>query len=140
MRTHSFLEKGNYRFWLNDHCFEAAWPHAPLGVGFKNMSHESNGTQRFLWIAMLFVQFFIPLGFSRKEYAFGDEPDYSIDLSREFGLTLQWGFNRWTFAWLFRTMRLEWDYEAQDGTWRTIMHRMKVFSEYHEERKGNYAA
>ncbi|MBR9766079.1 MAG: hypothetical protein GYB53_21820, partial [Rhodobacteraceae bacterium] len=47
----------------------------------------------------------------------GDEPDWGLDLSKEFGIVWHWGRKRKSWDWPFHTVLLAWEYESLTGSW-----------------------
>ncbi len=113
--THTCFERerGLWRGWLRDgQTLEISWPRKDSGL--KVTFH---GAQRFLWVGLVLVQFFIPIGLVKNEWLFGDEPQWGFTLSREFGIILRWGSWRKQWDWPFHTITLAWDYLGKDGDW-----------------------
>ena len=117
--AHTYAERGSWRGWLRDgQTLEIAWWRSGVGVGVKIHSGDS-AAHRFLWLGLGFVQFFVPIGIVEDRWSFGDEPDWSFDLSREFGIVLHWGQWRKSWRWPFHMINLDHSYMTQAG-WRTV--------------------
>lgn len=135
---HTFLEAGLWRGWLRNGqsleiCWPKRWSHGWPGIAFRVLIHANDRDQgsRMLNVALGPVQAFIPLGISPGPYQVGEEPSWGLSLSREFGLTLDWGERRKFFDWIFRRETLAWEYEAADETWHDVI----SSSERHEKAK-----
>ena len=115
---HTCLEPKLWRGWIkNGQSFEISWS-PPGSVGFGVRFHAcANGTEKFLWLGLGFVQFYIPIGISKTEWEFGDEPGWVFDFSREFGITLRWNHCYKNWSWPFHTILLNRYYEGKYGQW-----------------------
>ena len=135
---HHALERRMYRVWFANQVLEVSWGRSPVGIGILNHSNDGDSHDRFFWVALGFIQFFIPIGVYGGDERFGDEPAYSIRASVEDGVSLHWGTRYWIWWWAFRTKLLEWDYETKDRTWVSILHKPKgldSFTEYLRRRE-----
>lgn len=93
---------------------EVSWPRASVGARVTYQAGDS-AAERFLWFGLGLVQFFIPIGLSQADWDFGDEPQWGLDLSREFGIVVHWGQRRWQWDWPFHTILLDRSYATADG-------------------------
>ena len=91
----------------------------------------------FYGYSLLFIQFFIPLGYGRKDYDFGDEPEYSFEITKETGLYLHWGLNYKILYWPFRTILLEWHYLSKDNEWKCMMEHdgFRKWKDFYDEKQ-----
>lgn len=133
--THTYLERGSWRGWFADgQTLEIAWSRRGgnhFGLGVKLHSEGNDYARRFLWIGLIFVQFYIPLGLVREEYPAMDEPSWDFSLSREFGILLHWGMWRKHWEWPFHRINLDWEFLGKDGKWRSKFKRS--FENFSEE-------
>ena len=134
---HSHLESGNWRAWFRDgQTLEISWScgwQQGLGLGVKIFSQDSYA-HRSLWIGLVFIQFYIPLGIVRQEYEVGEEPSWYFNFSREFGMIFHWGVWRKAFDWPFHRINLGWEYLGKDGKWHDKFH-IKCFERENSLRK-----
>ncbi|MES2667441.1 MAG: hypothetical protein V4712_15185 [Pseudomonadota bacterium] len=125
MFRHTSREKGIWRGWLeNDQSLELYWG-GPTTVAFRVLVHSNDADQgdRMLNISLGFAQAFIPLGISKRFYQCGEEPQWGFDLSREFGIVLNWGRHRKHWEWPFHSFTFRYEQEDEDGVWRSILGR-----------------
>lgn len=117
--AHTYLERRMWRGWLRDgQTLEISWGRCSVGAGVKIHSHDV-GAHRFLWLALGWVQFFIPFGIVEDRWSFGEEPAWSFDMSREMGLILHWKHFYKSWRWPFHTINLDHSYMTRQG-WRTV--------------------
>jgi len=122
MFEHTSKEKGMWRGWLkNDQALEIYWGRS-CGVAVRILIHSNDADQgdRMLNLSLGFAQAFIPLGISKRDYRVGDEPSWGFDLSREFGIVLNWGRHRKHWDWPFHSFTLRYEQEEQDGSWCSV--------------------
>lgn len=126
---HSSREPGMWRAWTpSGNSLEVTWAFpGKAGLGAKVGSH---GRKKHLWIGLIWMQAFIPIGIhATEEHTTFDEPSWGVDLSKEFGLTLMWGKWRKTFDWLFRREALSWTYQGKNGQWHEKINRQNPFAD-----------
>lgn len=118
---HTAYEPGMWRAWLrNGQSLEVTWWRTPVGMKIGIHSNDdSDDGDRHLWIGLGFVQAFIPLGVVAGPYDVGEEPGWGATISREH-IWARWGRRSRFIEWPFRTITLGWDYECEDGSWRSV--------------------
>ena len=117
MFEYSSREPGMWRAWTKSgNSLEVTWAFpGRAGIGAKVGSH---GRKKHLWVGLIWVQAFIPIGVHEtEEHDVFEEPAWGADLSKEFGLCLPWGKWRKTYDWIFRRETLSWTYLGEDGNW-----------------------
>ena len=116
---HTYLERGSFRWWpkIGGPALEISWPAWSIGIELNLHCGDYRHTIIYLRIMFGLFQVHIPLGWLKREYGVGDEPQWGIMLSREFGLVWHWGERYRYHDWPFHTILLEQRYLGKSGEW-----------------------
>jgi hypothetical protein len=121
---HTHKEKGMWRGWIkNGQCLElhhnrTGWE---FGLGVLIHSNDSDDGDRMLRLNFWRYSAYIPLGIVKGSFAVGDEPQWSIFGSKEFGLWLRWGLKSKLWNWPFHVFTLRYEYEDWLGEWQSVL-------------------
>jgi hypothetical protein len=116
-------EPGLWRGWLgNGQSIEIStirqgWS---FGGGVHIHSNDEDQGDRMLFIKLWRLTVVLPLGIIDREYACGDEPQWSIYAASEFGFTVHWGLRRWQWDWPWDWHTLSYEKQMPDGSWRSV--------------------
>lgn len=120
--SHTASERGLWRGWLRDgQTFEISCRRRgpSFGGGVRIHSGE-NASHRSLYLALGWVQIYIPIGIIKSDYRFGDEPNWSLEFSHEMGIVLYWGRTYKSWRWPFHTINLDHSYRVRGDRWRSV--------------------
>jgi hypothetical protein len=121
---HTSKEKGMWRGWTKSgDSLEVTWPRTSVGVRFSLSDRENVGSLKQLWVGLGFIQAFIPLGVSNKEFPAMDGPQWGFDFSREFGMIFRWGMTYKSYSWPFHVFTYSYEFLAVDGSWYKVLSR-----------------
>ena len=117
---HTAGERGLWRGWLHDgQSLEISWPGRSFGLQVLLQTNDDDRTaSRMLNVAFGLAQVFVPMGIVDGSWTVGDEPQWGLDLSREFGIVAHWGERRWSWRWPFHWHYVSHEYRTVDGEWR----------------------
>ena len=119
-------ERGMWRGWLeNGQSVEITWRGRgwEFGGGVHIHSNDDDLGDRMLFMRLWRLTVILPLGIIDREYACGDEPQWSAYASGEFGFTVHWGLRRWQWDWPWDWHTLAYEQQRSDGSWGPIIYR-----------------
>lgn len=130
---HAALERGLFRWWprTGGPALEVSWPAWSVGIELNLHTGDYRNTIVWLRVMLLLFQIHIPIGWLKREYDVGDEPQWGLMLSREFGIVWHWGEAYRQWDWMFHTILLRKCYLSKSGEWKV---EGGSYSEYKETR------
>lgn len=114
--THTYQEGNTWQGWFkNGSQIEVARGRCALGIRITTFAKQV-GSSYNLWLGLGFIQAFIPVAFTPRQWSFGEGPSWGIQLSLV-EIILNWN-RAWKFVpWPFHTILLSRHYEGKDGQW-----------------------
>jgi hypothetical protein len=132
---HTSKEPGMWRGWLrNGQAVEITWGKRgwEFGGGVHIHSNDDDKGDRMLFLKVWRLTVILPLGVIDREYAWGDEPQWSAYLSSEFGATFHCGQRRKSFDLPWFPVTLRYEKMLPNGAWGDVFDRdAKPYQEQH---------
>ena len=120
-------ERGMWRGWLkNGQAVEVSWSKRgwELGAGVHIHSNDEDQGDRMVFFRLWKLTLVIPLGVVKRKYVCGDEPQWSVYASGEFGFMLHWGLWRKQFDWPWWPHTVRYEQQMPDGSWDSVLSRL----------------
>lgn len=121
-----YRERGSWRGWFkNDQVLELNWARHgwEFGAGVLVHSGDDDRGRRMLCLKFWRLSAFIPMGITSYECCVGEEPQWSIFGSGEFGLCFHWGHWQKSYDWPGTAYTLEYQQQMPDGSWASVFRR-----------------
>lgn len=134
--THTLKEPGMWRGWLGNgqvlelHRARTGWD---FGAGILIHSNDSDFGDRIFCLKFWRFSAYLPLGIVRRSYSVGDEPQWSIFGSKEFGLWFHVEQGSWRYDWPGTVFTVSYEKQVASGEW------VSVFDNSVEPHKEQYA-
>ncbi len=132
---HTAKERGLWRGWLrNGQSVEISTQRSgwAFGGGIHIHSDDDDRGSRMIFVKFWRLTVIVPIGVVPGPYVVGDEPQWSVYVAKEFGLTAHWGLRRWSRDLPGALFTVEYQQQMPDGSWSSVFNYSdKPYSESH---------
>ena len=121
--THTLKERGMWRGWLANgqslelHRNRRGWS---FGAGVLIHSNDDDNGDRMLCLKFWRFSAYIPMGVIQKNYTVGEEPEWSVFGSSEFGLWFRWRLKSRCYEWPGTPFTVCYEQQLTDGSWGSV--------------------